>query len=176
MHSRTELIGSVDEPPQISELPSGITFTTFTLTTKERAKTLNGEWDDIVDSHQIEFYGITAQYIFDTVTPNSVVMVVGKNKKRAWSGPQGKELFYTVVEGYQFKPIWINKAEPSIKAENTQKSHFEDNDFQLSSPDSPNIQHRPRFEDNEIPPDTFDDDIDSILDPQYILIDREEHE
>ena len=176
MHSRTELIGSVDEPPQISELPSGITFTTFTLTTKERTKTLNGEWADIVDSHQIEFYGITAQYIFDTVTPNSVVMVVGKNKKRAWSDAQNIEHFYTVVEGYQFKPIWINKAEPSIKAENTQKSHFEDNDFQLSSPDSPNIQHRPRFEDNEIPPDTFDDDIDSILDPKYILIDREENE
>lgn len=176
MHSRTELIGSVDEPPQISELPTGITFATFTITTKERTKTLNDEWADVVDSHHIEFYGITAQYIFDTVTPNSVVMVIGKNKKRSWFDAQNKERFYTVVEGYKFKPIWINKAAPSVKIENCKKNNFEDDDFQLSRPDTPIIQHRPHYEDKKIPPDTFDDDIDSILDPQYLLIDREEHE
>lgn len=176
MHSRTELIGSVDGSPQISEHPSGLKFTTFKLVTRERKKTLDGDWADFIETHRIEFYGITAQYIFDNVTPNSIVMVIGQNKNHVWVDDNNQEYYSTVVEGNEFKPLWIDKSNTSATTQNDLKFTVVDEDIQLIKTEAPIVQQRPQFEDNKIPPDTFDDDIHHILDKRYINIHREEHE
>lgn len=126
------LVGNVTRDPQLKETGSGQPVVTFGLATNREWTTKTSEKRSLAEYHNIAAWGRLAEICQKYLKKGKLIYVEGYLKTRSWENPEGIKMFRTEIVIQDM--IMLNKRP--------------DEDFEDYASDE---------EDNNIPPDDFDE-------------------
>ena len=88
------LLGNVGKDPEIRSTAGGMTVTSFSLATADRAKDAQGNWADKTEWHNLVCFQRTAEVVRDYVKKGSQIFVEGKIQTRSWDDKTSGEKKY----------------------------------------------------------------------------------
>ena len=89
-------LGNVGKDPEVKDNRRGTTIANFSITTNDRRKDAQGNWQDETQWHDLVAFGRTAEVVRDYVRKGSKLYVEGKLQTRTWE-KDGQKHYRTEV-------------------------------------------------------------------------------
>ena len=110
------IIGNLTRDPEMKQLPSGVSVTTFSLATNRVYKDKDGGKQEQTDYHNIVVFGRQAETVAQYLKKGSMALVEGRIQTRSWDDKEtGKKNYRTeiVADRIQFGPRGAGAGQPS---------------------------------------------------------------
>lgn len=91
------LLGRLGQDPELRQLGSGKSISTFTLATSENWLDRDGNKQESTEWHSIEVWGKLADLVVHRLRKGSQVYVEGSLKTKQWEDQQGMRRIKTVI-------------------------------------------------------------------------------
>lgn len=101
------VLGRVTRDPELKATPSSQQVATFSIATNKKWKDKNGDMQEMVEFHNIVFWGKSAETIAQYVKKGSLLLVEGRLQTRDWEDKDTKKKMYRteiVGENFQLPP------------------------------------------------------------------------
>ncbi|MGL5002999.1 MAG: single-stranded DNA-binding protein [Casimicrobium sp.] len=93
------IIGNLGKDPELRYLPSGEAVASFSVATNETWKDKQGNKQERVDFHRIEFIGRTAEVCGEYLKKGMPVYIEGRIQYDKWTDKEGVEKTLTKIRG-----------------------------------------------------------------------------
>ena len=85
------ILGRVTRDPELKATPSSQQVATFSIATNKKWKDKNGDMQEMVEFHNIVFWGKSAETIAQYVKKGSLLLVEGRLQTRNWDSKDGQK-------------------------------------------------------------------------------------
>jgi len=101
--NQVTLLGNLTRDPELRYTPQGTPVIGFGMVTNYSHKDkLTNEWKDMVDYHNVVFWGKSAEIISQYLTKGKKICVQGRLQTRNWKADDGTMKYKTEVVGRDF--------------------------------------------------------------------------
>ncbi len=97
LRNSVQLIGRLGQDPQVKELTSGKTLTTFSLATSDRYISASGEKIEDTQWHNLVAWGKTGQIAAEFLKKGEEIAIEGKLIHRSYETTNGEKKYVTEI-------------------------------------------------------------------------------
>jgi single-strand DNA-binding protein len=101
------VLGRVTRDPELKVTPNSQQVVSFSIATNKKWKDKNGDMQEMVEFHNIVFWGKSAETIAQYVKKGSLLLVEGRLQTRDWEDKDSKKKMYRteiIGENFQLPP------------------------------------------------------------------------